>query len=67
VVVGDRADPKAWRSHVLQNTGQHTGNDICTSRETVSGVIIDLQAGKRRSGVTGASSKVTGLVKKLVF
>jgi hypothetical protein len=59
--------PKAWGSHVLQNTKQHTGNDICTSRETVSGMTIDLQAARLGGGVTGASSKVIGPVKKLAF
>jgi hypothetical protein len=34
--------PKAWGFHVLQNIGQYTGNNICASRETVSGVKTDL-------------------------
>jgi hypothetical protein len=67
LVIGDRANPKAWESYVLQNTEQHTGNDICTSREAVSGVTIDLQAAQLGGGVAGALSKVTGPMKKMAF
>jgi hypothetical protein len=57
VVVGDRADPKAWGSHVLRNAGEHTGNVGRASRETASGVRIDLRAARLGGGVAGASSK----------
>jgi hypothetical protein len=67
VAVGDRADTKAQGSHVLQNTGQHTGNDTYTSRKTISGVRIDLRAARLGGRVAGGSSKVTYSVKKLAF
>jgi hypothetical protein len=59
--------PKARESHILQNIAQPTGDFICTNRETVSGVTIDLRAARLGDGVAGASSKVSGRVKKLVF